>query len=137
MMPQVAYLLVLALAAGLLEAFLVVVTPASGSSDLAWAMAAGYCLALAGTLAAHLAGMPRQAWVRRAHCGAVAGMLAQVFASAWTVAWSGTRDLATPTWLLVAAPLLGALGALLGSLLEGMGTDTPARLNGRRMEENA
>ena len=136
-MSQQALTLVTAVCAGLLEALLVMAAPVSGIPDLVWAAPAGFCLAVAGTLAAYLAGMPRQAWVCRALCGAVAGMLAQVFASAWTVAWSGTRDLATPTWLLVAAPLLGALGALLGSLVEGMGTDTPARLNGGGMEENA
>lgn len=125
-MPQVAYVLAMAPGVGLLEAFLVVAAPAGGSPDLAWAMAAGYCLALAGTLAGYLAGMPRQAWVSRALCGAYAGMLTQALAVAWVVAWNGARDLATPAWLLAAAPLLGALGALLGSFVEG-----------RREEEHA
>jgi len=118
-MPQVAYILMLALGAGLLEAFLVVVSPVSGSSDLAWAMPAGYCLALAGALTAYLTGMPCSALGRRALCGAVTGMLVQAFASGYVVAWSGTSDVVIPPWLLAAAPLIGGLGALLGSLFEG------------------
>jgi hypothetical protein len=130
-----ARILLLSLAAGLLEALLVVAAPASGTSDLAWAVAAGYGLALAGTLAVYLAGVPRQALGRRALCGAVVGMLAQAFASAWAMAWSSMNAMATPGWLLVAAPLLGAIGALLGSFLEGVRMDPPARLNGRVMEK--
>lgn len=110
--------LIIACCAGLVEALLVLAAPATGAPGLAWAAPAGFCLALAGSLAAVFAGMPRQAWVRRALCGAAAGMLAQACASAGTAAWSGLPDLAAPPWLLAAAPLLGALGALLGGSVE-------------------
>lgn len=113
-MSQPTATLIIAFCAGLVEALLVLAAPATSVPGLAWAAPAGFCLALAGSLAAVFAGMPRQAWVRRALCGAVAGMLAQAFASAGTAAWSGRPELAAPAWLLAAAPLLGALGALLG-----------------------
>lgn len=108
-----------ALGAGLLEALLVLAAPVHGLSGLAWAAPAGFCLTLAGTFAACLAGLPRRAWVLRALCGATAAMLAQVFASAWAATWRAAGDAADPAWLLIAAPLLGAVGALLGSLLAG------------------
>ncbi len=114
---------IIALCAGLAEALLVLAAPATGAPGLAWAAPAGFCLALAGALAAAFAGMPRQAWVRRALYGAAAGMLAQAFASAATAVWRGRPDLAAPAWLLVAAPLLGAAGALLGSLLADEGLE--------------
>lgn len=110
--------LIIACCAGLAEALLVLAAPATDAPGLAWAAPAGFCLALAGSLAAHLASMPRQAWVRRVLCGAVTGMVAQAFASTATAVWSGLRDLVVPLWLLAAAPLLGALGALLGGSVE-------------------
>ena len=117
-MSQPTATLIIAFCAGLAEALLVLAAPATDAPGLAWAVPAGFCLALAGSLAAHLAGMPRQAWVRRVLCGAVTGMVAQAFASAGTAAWRGLPDLAAPAWLLAAAPLLGALGALLGGSVE-------------------
>lgn len=127
----------LALLTGGAEAALILTAPQASVSDVAWGVAAGFCLALAGTLAAYLAGLPRRAWGRRALFGAVVGMLVQAFASAYAVAWSGTSAMATPTWLLAAAPVLGAIGALLGSFLEGVRMNFPAKLHGREMEEHA
>ncbi len=129
--------LIIAFCAGLLEALLVLVAPASIIPGLGWAVPAGFCLTLAGTLAAHLTGLPRRAYASRALCGAVAGMLAQVFASVGTGTWRGLSDLAAPAWLPAVAPLLGALGALLGSLLEGVDMDFPARSPGAGTEEGA
>ena len=127
----------LALLTGGAEAALMLSAPQTLAVDMVWGRAAGFCLALAGTLAAYLTDLPRQAWGRRALLGAGIGMLVQACASAYAVAWSGMSAMATPTWLLAAAPVLGAIGALLGSFLEGVRMNFPARLNDRGTEEHA
>jgi len=130
-MLQQALILTMALCAGLLEALLVVAAPRYWLPELVWAVAGGFCLALAGTWAVLLAGFPRQAWGRRALCGAAIGMLAQGVASAGVVSASSTNAAAGPLWLVVTAPLLGVVGVLLGTLLEGMAGGPPARYAGR------
>jgi hypothetical protein len=134
---QQALILTLALCAGLLEALLVVAAPRRWLPDLIWAVAGGFCLALAGTCAVLLAGFPRQAWGRRALCGAAIGMLAQGVASACAVLLSSTNAAAGPLWLAFSAPLLGVVGILLGSLLEGVVVRPPARCAGRGRETRA
>jgi len=130
-MLQRALILTMALCAGLLEALLVVAAPRHWLPDLIWAVAGGFCLALAGTSAVLLTGLSRQTWSRRALCGAAIGMLAQGVASACAVLLSSTNAAAGPLWLAFSAPLLGVVGVLLGSLLEGVAEGPPARCASR------
>ncbi len=120
----------LALLTGGSEAALILTGPQVPVSDVAWGTAAGFCLALAGTLAAAILGLPRQAWGRRAALGAVTAMLAQGLAAALVGSWAA-HPLSCPAWLYLVAPLLGALGALLGSFIEGVFDDSSASAPGR------
>jgi hypothetical protein len=100
--------------------------------DMIWGAAAGFCLTLAGTLAAAILGLPQRAWGRRIVVGAAAGMLAWGLATA-LMAWWGARLLAGPTWLCLAAPFLGALGGLLESFVEGALAVAGVNAEGRKM----
>ena len=100
--------------------------------NMAWGIAAGFCLTLAGTLAAAILGLPRRAWGRRIVVGAAAGMLAWGLATA-LMAWWGARLLDGPTWLCLAAPFLGALGGLLESFVEGALAVAGVNAEGRKM----
>jgi hypothetical protein len=132
-----ARILLLALLAGGSETALILTAPHGHVSDAAWGLVAGFCLTLAGTLAAAILGLPRQAWGRRAALGAVTAMLAQGLAAALVVGSWAAHPLSCPAWLYLVAPLLGALGALLGGLVEGAFVDRPASEPGRQMRRGA
>lgn len=100
--------------------------------DMAWSIAAGFCLTLAGTLGTAILGLPRRAWGRRIVVGAAAGMLAWGLSTALTASFAA-RLLPGPTWLCLAAPFLGALGGLLSSFIEGALAGAGANTEGRKM----
>jgi hypothetical protein len=135
-MLQQSLVLTTALCASVLEALLVGAAPASGDRDLIWAVAAGFCLTIAGTLAAAILGLSHQAWGRRAARGATVALLAQGLASALAASWAAQPQ-GSPTWLYLVAPLLGALGSLMGSFIEGAIPDRPASEPGRQMRRGA
>lgn len=100
--------------------------------DMIWGAAAGFCLTLAGTVAAAILDLPQRALGRRIVVGAAAGMLAWGLATA-LMAWWGARLLDGPMWLCLAAPFLGASGGLLGSFVEGVLAVAGANAEGRKM----
>jgi MFS family permease len=131
-----ARILVLALLTGGSEAALILIASQTSVSDVAWGVAAGFCLTIAGTLAAAILGLSHQAWGRRAALGATVALLAQGLASALAASWA-PQPQGSPTWLYLVAPLLGALGGLLGSFIEGAIPDRPASEPGRQMRRGA
>jgi hypothetical protein len=103
---------------------------------MAWGLAAGFCLALAGTLAAAILGLSRQAWTPRVALGAAVALLAQGVASVLAGSWAANLQ-GSSIWLCLTAPLLGALGGLLGIFVEDVFADRPASEPGRQMRRGA
>jgi hypothetical protein len=131
-----ARILLLAFLAGGSEAALILTAPQASVSDVAWGVAAGFSLTIAGTLAAAILGLPHQAWGRRSALGATVALLAQGLASAPAASWAAQPQ-GSPTWLYLVAPLLGAFGGLLGIFIEGAFVDRPANRYGDGMEGRA